>query len=205
MNQLSLDFEQHIPAYQLTKPAGYKGLYGFHKYWGKKPAETVRFLVEQLSEPGEVVLDPFLGSGAIVREALMCGRRMIASDLNPVAIELASLITAPPPAIEMQRAVQDIESKVRAEIDRSYPLPNGMIATHYLWHAEMGSGVNQQLVQPVRDLFGVLTLGHRLLQGNQQADLYLVLAVQFRETHVVITRLGIPYGNHRILSSSGYS
>jgi 16S rRNA G966 N2-methylase RsmD len=133
MNQLSLDFEQHCSVHQLTKPSGYKGLYGFHKYWGKKPAETVRFLVEQLSQPGEVVLDPFLGSGAIVREALMRGRRIVASDLNPVAIELASLVADPPPATEIQQALTDIESTVRAEIDRSYPLPDGMTATHYLW------------------------------------------------------------------------
>jgi len=133
MNQLRLDFEQHTSVHQLTKPAGYKGLYGFHKYWGKKPAETVSFLVEQLSEPGEVVLDPFLGSGAIVREALMRERRVIASDLNPVAIELASLVADPPSATEMQRALKDIESKMRPEIDRSYPLPDGTTATHYLW------------------------------------------------------------------------
>jgi len=133
MNQLRLDFEQHTSVHQLTKPAGYKGLYGFHKYWGKKPAETVSFLVEQLSEPGEVVLDPFLGSGAIAREALMRGRRVIASDLNPIAIELASLVADPPPATEIQRVLKDIESKVRPEIDRSYPLPDGSTATHYLW------------------------------------------------------------------------
>jgi len=133
MSQLRLDFEQHTSVRQLTKPSGYKGLYGFHKYWGKKPAETVSFLVEQLSEPGQVILDPFLGSGAIAREALMRRRRVIAGDLNPVAIELASLIADPPSATEIRPALKDIESKVRAEIDRSYLLPDGRTATHYLW------------------------------------------------------------------------
>lgn len=85
MNQLSLALDLRTSVQQLTKPSGYKGLYGFHRYWGKKPAETVSFLVEQLSEPGEVVFDPFLGSGAIAREASMRGRRVIASDLNPAA------------------------------------------------------------------------------------------------------------------------
>ncbi len=133
MNQLRLDFEQHTSMQQLAKPSGYKGLYGFHKYWGKKPVETVSFLVEQLSASGEIVLDPFLGSGAIVREALMRGRRVIASDLNPIAIELATLVAYPPPATEIQRVLKDIESEVRPEIDRSYRLPAGATATHYLW------------------------------------------------------------------------
>lgn len=134
MNQLSLALDLRTSVQQLTKPSGYKGLYGFHKYWGKKPAETVSFLVEQLSEPGEVVFDPFLGSGAIAREASMRGRRVIASDLNPAAIELASLMVTPPPAAEMQQALKDLESTIRLDIDRSYPLPDGSIATHYLWN-----------------------------------------------------------------------
>jgi DNA methylase len=134
MKQLGLDLDLPTSVHQLMKPAGYKGLYGFHKYWGKKPAETVSFLVEQLSEAGEVVFDPFLGSGAIAREASLRGRRVIASDLNPAAIDLASLVADPPPATETQRALRDLTSRVRPNIDRSYPLPDGAIATHYLWH-----------------------------------------------------------------------
>ncbi len=134
MNQLGLDLGLRTSVQELTQPSGYKGLYGFHKYWGKKPAETVSFLVEQLSEPDEVVLDPFLGSGAIAREASIRGRRVIASDLNPVAIELASFVVAPPPVVEMQRSLKEIEAATRSDIDKSYPLPGGAVATHYLWN-----------------------------------------------------------------------
>jgi 16S rRNA G966 N2-methylase RsmD len=133
MNQLRFDFGLQTSVQQLNKPMGYKGLYGFHKYWGKKPAETVSFLIEQLSEPGEVVLDPFLGSGAIVREALMRERRAIACDLNPAAIELAALVTSPPAAPKVRQALKEVEAKVRRKIDSSYPLPDGATATHYLW------------------------------------------------------------------------
>jgi len=133
MDQLRFDFGLQTSTHRLTNPVGYKGLYGFHKYWGKKPAETVGFLVEQLSELGEVVLDPFLGSGAIVREALLRERRFIASDLNPVAIELASLVMAPPAAAEVRQSLKEIEAKVRQPIDDTYPLLNGATATHYLW------------------------------------------------------------------------
>lgn len=136
MNQLNLAFDLHTSVRQMTKPSGYKGLYGFHKYWGKKPAETVSFLVEQLSERGDVVLDPFLGSGAIAREASARGRRVIAGDLNPVAIELASLMVDPPSAAETQHALREIERLTRPEIEESYPLPGGAVATHYLWDGE---------------------------------------------------------------------
>ena len=133
MDQLRFDFGIQTSVHQLTKPAGYKGLYGFHKYWGKKPAETVSFLIEQLSKPGEILLDPFLGSGAIVREAIMRERRGISCDINPLAIELASLVTVPPAAAEVQQAFRELETKVRRSINNSYLLPDGATATHYLW------------------------------------------------------------------------
>ena len=65
-------------------PAGYKGLYGFHKYWGKKPAETVAYLIEQLTEVGSIVADPFLGFGAIAREAAIRKRRFLGCDSERV-------------------------------------------------------------------------------------------------------------------------
>ncbi|MDX2042573.1 MAG: DNA methyltransferase [Acidobacteriota bacterium] len=133
MDQLRFDFGLQTSVHQLTKPTGYKGLYGFHKYWGKKPAETVSFLIEQLSRPSEVVLDPFLGSGAIVREALMRERRVIACDLNPTAIELACLVTTPPAATAVRQSLKEVEVRVRQEIDSSYLLADGATATHYLW------------------------------------------------------------------------
>jgi hypothetical protein len=188
MNQLSLDYHLHTSARQLAKPAGYKGLYGFHKYWGKKPAETVRFLIEQLSEPNKIVLDPFLGSGAIVREALMCGRRLIASDLNPVAIELASLIADPPSATEMQRAFTEVESKVRAKIDESYLLMNGMIATHYLWQG------NELIRVWVKGGNGKLRL------ELEPADADRAMIEQFRDYHLEALRPLKLFRNSRINS-----
>jgi len=133
MNQVGFAFDVETSVRELTRPTGYKGLYAFHKYWGKKPSETVSFLVEQLSRPNDLVFDPFLGSGAIAREAFIRGRRIVGCDLNPVAIELATLMVAPPPLAETLRYLKEIESAVRADIDRSYLLIDGSIATHYLW------------------------------------------------------------------------
>ena len=62
--QKSLAFDElPITAAQTMAPKGYVGLYGFHKYWGKKPHEPIAYLIEQLSAPGQLVVDPFVGSG----------------------------------------------------------------------------------------------------------------------------------------------
>ncbi len=43
-------------------------------------------MIELLSRPGELVLDPFCGSGTALVEALRLGRRAVGGDLNPVAL-----------------------------------------------------------------------------------------------------------------------
>lgn len=136
MNQRTFEFDANITARHFAEPAGYKGLYAFHKYWGKKPPETVIFLLEKLSERGELVFDPFVGSGATAREAFLRQRRFLGCDINPTAIALATLFVDLPPYAEAHNALTRIEAEVRSEIDQSYLRNDDSYATHYLWKNE---------------------------------------------------------------------
>jgi hypothetical protein len=49
--------------------------------------EPVRHWVRQVSEPGELVVDPFLGSGTTAVAAVMEGRRFIGCDSDPGCVE----------------------------------------------------------------------------------------------------------------------
>ena len=122
-----------ITSAQTTAPEGYTGLYGFHKYWGKKPHEPIAYLIEQLSQPGQLVIDPFLGSGIAAREAVSRGRRFVGFDVNPVAVELSRFITSPPAHSDISAGFKLIQSAVKDQINASYALANGDTATHYLW------------------------------------------------------------------------
>jgi len=64
------------------------------RYWGRKPPNLVRNYIEKYSRKGELILDPFGGSGSIVKTAIYLRRRAIYSDINPFAklIAEASLI-----------------------------------------------------------------------------------------------------------------
>jgi hypothetical protein len=46
-------------------------------------------LIKQSSEPGELVADPFMGSGSVGVAALKLGRRFAGNDLNPEAVQIA--------------------------------------------------------------------------------------------------------------------
>ena len=117
----------------LAEPAPYAGLYGFHKYWGKKPAEPLRYLMGVLSDDGGLVCDPFLGSGAVAREAAVLGRRFVGGDLNPLAVRLSRFLVSPCDKILYAGEIQRIEKSVKHLIDESYGAGFGTEVSHVLW------------------------------------------------------------------------
>jgi hypothetical protein len=86
-------------------------LHGFHSYPARMHPDTARTLVEGLSRRGDTVLDPFCGSGTILVEAQRLERIPLGSDLNPIAVELASLKTARLGAVFM-RSLESAASEV---------------------------------------------------------------------------------------------
>ena len=60
-------------------------IYRLDKYPAKMIPHMARFLIERVSEPGDTVLDPFCGTGTVVREAMTLNRDAIGLDVNPLA------------------------------------------------------------------------------------------------------------------------
>lgn len=71
--------------------AGRLHIHGFHSYPARLHPTLARRLIEALCPPGGTVLDPFCGSGTVLVEARLAGRRPTGVDLNPLAARLASL------------------------------------------------------------------------------------------------------------------
>jgi DNA modification methylase len=59
--------------------------YGVHPYFTRRPANVVRAYLQRYSQEGDVVLDPFGGTGVTAIEAFLLGRQGIQNDLNPFA------------------------------------------------------------------------------------------------------------------------
>ncbi len=58
-------------------------------YPAEKPVEVAEVLIGQSSQPGEVVADPFMGSGSVGVAAAKSGRRFLGNDLTPEAVQIA--------------------------------------------------------------------------------------------------------------------
>jgi site-specific DNA-methyltransferase (adenine-specific) len=59
-------------------------------YPTEKPVEVSEVLIKQSSQPGELVIDPFMGSASIGVAALRNGRRFAGTDIEAAAVKLAS-------------------------------------------------------------------------------------------------------------------
>ncbi|MFH1543240.1 MAG: DNA methyltransferase [Patescibacteria group bacterium] len=60
-------------------------MYKIHKYWARKPWYYVNSYIKEFTNKGDVVFDPFSGSGVTGVESLVLDRNSILIDLNPVS------------------------------------------------------------------------------------------------------------------------
>lgn len=120
----------------ISNPYPYKGIYSFHKYWGKKPIESISFFIHNYTNASDIVLDPFLGSGLISRECLSQKRRFIGIDINPFSTEHTKFLLELPEASLFQSALKSIELNIKQKINSSYCTSTDKIASHYLWNSD---------------------------------------------------------------------
>lgn len=82
--------------------------HNFHAFPAKFPPQLPRRFIEALTAPGEVVLDPMMGSGTTIVEAFLTGRHGIGTDIDPLALLIARVKVTPLPYQQVYAAGQDI-------------------------------------------------------------------------------------------------
>ncbi len=80
-------------------------------------AELPRFFIERLTEPGDLVHDPFMGRGTTPLEAALLGRRAAGNDVNPLSAMLVGPRLDPPTLDEVRAALEEIDFGTEAETD----------------------------------------------------------------------------------------
>lgn len=67
--------------------------HNFYRYPARFSPTFVRATIEALSKPGDLVLDPYMGGGTSLVEALALGRSAVGSDISALAEFVASVKT----------------------------------------------------------------------------------------------------------------
>ena len=89
-------FHQHAPE-RLT--------HYLFRYPAKFHPPVARTLIEKFTDADDVILDPFCGSGTLLVEGVLLGRKIIGIDVDPVAVFVSRVKTLPIPTEVLRAAV----------------------------------------------------------------------------------------------------
>lgn len=95
-------------------------LYNAHSYHTKVPPESIVPFIEHYTRPGDVVLDPFCGSGMTGVACALTGRRVILNDLSPAAIHLSWNHTQPCDPEALKAGFARVEAAVSEFFSQAY-------------------------------------------------------------------------------------
>jgi DNA modification methylase len=83
--------------------------HGLHRYSAKFIPQIPRWAIREFSSLGDVVLDPFVGSGTTLVEAVVKGRASIGVDIDPLACLISRAKTSRVTASRLRRLGQQLE------------------------------------------------------------------------------------------------
>src|SRR5262245_59022471 len=95
-------------------------IYNMHTYWSKKPHDAIREYIRHYTQKGDLVLDPFCGSGGTALAALMEGRKAIAIDRSPAATFISKNYCTPVVAKSLEPAFDALRRQIQTELDWLY-------------------------------------------------------------------------------------
>src|SRR5258706_104121 len=101
-------------------PEAHTSMYVWHKYWSRKTWNVVGEHIKAYTAPGEIVFDPFSGSGVVAIEAVRNGRRAIVCDLNPAASQITDLTLHRIEPEKLHAALERIRTSVHKRISDLY-------------------------------------------------------------------------------------
>ncbi|ERT09023.1 D12 class N6 adenine-specific DNA methyltransferase family protein [Lyngbya aestuarii BL J] len=164
------------------KKQGAKRHWGSHPYFTRRAWNVVQEYIRTFSQLGDVVLDPFGGTGVTAVEALVLKRKAIHCDINPLANFICSQIAVSPVDINAFRAAFDeIERNCKEAINEVYTLPDAEVENLEIvyWYPQgirLPQNADAEYVEQLftqRQLFSLSLLLHhiKLISDSRIRDL----------------------------------
>jgi hypothetical protein len=104
--------------------------FGVHGYLTKQSWQILQEYIKHFTQPGDVVFDPFMGSGVTPIEAMMLNRKTISLDLNPFCSFLVNSLSKPVDIGILHNTFLEIKTKFEKITSKDnykqYPYPKGI-------------------------------------------------------------------------------
>jgi tRNA G10 N-methylase Trm11 len=84
----SEELRKAIESFGVVKAVIHTPVYTMHKFWARRSWAVFRKIIQVFTKPGDIILDPFAGGGVTLVEGLITKRKVIAVDLNPLAVKI---------------------------------------------------------------------------------------------------------------------
>ena len=91
--------------------------HGYYTYPAKFIPQLAARLIKEHSNENDIVMDPFMGSGTTVVEAIVNNRIGIGTDINEIAFLLAKVKTTPIKVAELLQEFSNIEFDLQNRLD----------------------------------------------------------------------------------------
>lgn len=98
----------------------HESMYLMHKYWARKPANVVSEYIKYYTREGDIVFDPFSGSGVTAIEAIKIGRKAIATDIDPLSAFLTRETIISIDLEKFKQVFNEIEKTIKHDIYELY-------------------------------------------------------------------------------------
>ena len=92
------------------------GAHSLHPFPAKFPPQLPALFVENLTAPGDMVLDPMMGSGTTLLEAARLDRKAIGCDIDPLSLIVAGAKLSPLSPVQMIQTGFDILSAAKGAL-----------------------------------------------------------------------------------------
>ena len=91
-------------------------VHSLHPFPAKFPPQLPALFMEKLSDPGDMVLDPMMGSGTTLIEAARLGRKAIGCDIDPLSLIVAKAKLSPVSPVRLIQTGFDILSEAKSAL-----------------------------------------------------------------------------------------
>lgn len=195
-------------------------IYHIHKWWATRlgsvfrattlaalsrgDVDTWKGFYERQQFSGKIVLDPFMGSGTTLGEAVKLGAKAIGCDINPVSAFLVRQAFTHVPEERLRAVFRELENRVAPEIRRYYqardPRTGEFIPVLYFFWVKIVTTPDSEIVPLLsRYVFSQDAYPKK----KPRAQIVCPQCWQVTEDRYDITDLECPHCNHRFNPQEG--